>query len=148
MQKKVALIWEGCIEWRIFAPNTAERVLRNGLPIIIVSGQVLQYVSTTYSFTNVKVLEERSYPADVDWRAMIRIAETEDQHTLNALSHKYVPYTVWIRRSFFLTCLTPSNWLKTLARVGAICIPQLYLNDKNCRDIMNRPTFSTLEKQA
>ena len=63
-----------------------------GLSFVVVvlcwSPQVLQYVSTTYCFTKAEVLEERFYPTEIDWRTMIRLAETQDEHTMNVLSQK------------------------------------------------------------
>lgn len=50
--------------------------------------EVLQYVSTTYCFTNEAVLQEKHYPTDLDWRTMVRLAETEDKHTLDSMTHK------------------------------------------------------------
>ncbi|XP_026287126.1 fatty acyl-CoA reductase wat isoform X2 [Frankliniella occidentalis] len=54
--------------------------------------QVLQYVSTTYCFTKEPVLKERAYRAHLDWRTMIRIAETEDKGVLDAVTHKVLDY--------------------------------------------------------
>ncbi|KAJ1525888.1 hypothetical protein ONE63_009079 [Megalurothrips usitatus] len=54
--------------------------------------EVLEYVSTTYCFTNVPVLKEQPYPTDLDWRKMIQLAETEDQATLDAVSRKILDF--------------------------------------------------------
>lgn len=47
------------------------------------------HVSTTYCNPDKKVVEEMIYPPNGDWRAAIKIAETYDEETLNALAQKY-----------------------------------------------------------
>ncbi|XP_034234668.1 fatty acyl-CoA reductase 1-like [Thrips palmi] len=54
--------------------------------------EVLQYVSTTYCFTNEAVLKEQHYPTELDWRTMVRLAETEDKYTLDCLTHKILGF--------------------------------------------------------
>lgn len=47
------------------------------------------HVSTTYCNPDKTVVEEMIYPANADWRSAIKIAETYDEETLNALVQKY-----------------------------------------------------------
>lgn len=51
--------------------------------------RVLLHVSTTYCNPDKKVVEEMIYPPKCDWREAIKIAETYDEYTLNALAEKY-----------------------------------------------------------
>lgn len=46
------------------------------------------YVSTTYSNTHKKVIEEKIYPPPGDWRKIIKIAENYDNHTLETYASK------------------------------------------------------------
>lgn len=51
--------------------------------------RVVLHVSTTYCNPDKKVVEEMIYPAKCDWSDAIKIAETYDEATLNALTQKY-----------------------------------------------------------
>ncbi|XP_075158169.1 fatty acyl-CoA reductase wat-like [Haematobia irritans] len=53
--------------------------------------KMLMHVSTTYAHPDVDLLEEKMYPAYADWRTSIKMAETCDLETLNALFPKYAP---------------------------------------------------------
>nr|QGV11525.1 FAR5 [Tetrastichus brontispae] len=50
----------------------------------------LLHVSSTYSHTDKYVVEEKLYPYDVDWKKVIKIAETVDDHTLRVLTPKFM----------------------------------------------------------
>lgn len=54
--------------------------------------KVLQYVSTTYTFTNEPILKEQHYDAHLDWKTIIKLAETEDEYTLFSLTHKILGF--------------------------------------------------------
>ncbi|KAJ1520420.1 hypothetical protein ONE63_003552 [Megalurothrips usitatus] len=54
--------------------------------------QVLEYVSTTYTFTNEPVLGECHYAAHLDWKTMIKLAETADQYSLFAVTKKLLGF--------------------------------------------------------
>ncbi|KAJ1520338.1 hypothetical protein ONE63_004536 [Megalurothrips usitatus] len=54
--------------------------------------KVLEYVSTTYAFTNESILEERHYEAHLDWRTVIGLAEKEDAHTLLSVTKKLLGF--------------------------------------------------------
>ncbi|KAJ3639230.1 hypothetical protein Zmor_003910 [Zophobas morio] len=51
---------------------------------------VFVHISTTYCNSDQKVVEERLYPAVVEWEKTIEIAENIDRHTLNVLTEKYI----------------------------------------------------------
>jgi len=46
------------------------------------------YVSTAYAHVNEPVIEEKVYPPVADWRKMIEVAETLDEHFLNIFTAK------------------------------------------------------------
>lgn len=48
------------------------------------------HVSTAYSNTNRKIIDEMLYPEHADWRMAIRFAEELDGYTLDALTTKYM----------------------------------------------------------
>ncbi|KAL6254617.1 hypothetical protein P5V15_013925 [Pogonomyrmex californicus] len=50
----------------------------------------LIYVSTAYTQTNNRVIEEKAYPPKADWRKTIQIAEVLDNHILNTFTDKYM----------------------------------------------------------
>ncbi|KAL0103265.1 hypothetical protein PUN28_017515 [Cardiocondyla obscurior] len=52
----------------------------------------LLYISTAYTSPHRPVLEEKVYPPIADWRKMIDIAESLDEHTLNILTAKCLEY--------------------------------------------------------
>ncbi|KAJ1522474.1 hypothetical protein ONE63_001664 [Megalurothrips usitatus] len=54
--------------------------------------KVLEYVSTTYTFTNEPILEERHYAAHLDWKTMIKVAETADKYSLFAITKKLLGF--------------------------------------------------------
>lgn len=51
--------------------------------------RVVLHVSTTYCNPDKKVVEEKIYPPNGDWRSAIKIAEKFDECSLNALTQKY-----------------------------------------------------------
>ncbi|EFN79250.1 Fatty acyl-CoA reductase 1 [Harpegnathos saltator] len=51
---------------------------------------VLLHVSSTYAHIDKPVIDEVLYPAEVDWRRVIEIAETIDEHVLKMLTAKYI----------------------------------------------------------
>lgn len=48
------------------------------------------HVSTAYANTQTKVIEEKLYPPQADWRKTIEIAEQVDSYTLDLLTNKYL----------------------------------------------------------
>ncbi|XP_012288416.1 fatty acyl-CoA reductase 1 [Orussus abietinus] len=52
--------------------------------------ETLVHVSTTYSHTDKPVVKEELYPADVDWKKTIKVAENLDDHVLRILTSKYL----------------------------------------------------------
>ncbi|XP_062556217.1 putative fatty acyl-CoA reductase CG5065 [Armigeres subalbatus] len=50
--------------------------------------KAIVYISTTYSNPEIYYVEEKIYPAKIDWRKAIEIAETVDPDILNALTEK------------------------------------------------------------
>ncbi|XP_050301950.1 putative fatty acyl-CoA reductase CG5065 [Anthonomus grandis grandis] len=52
--------------------------------------EILVHVSTTYCQTDKKVIEEKVYPVQADWREAIRAAEHVDPHILNILTPHYM----------------------------------------------------------
>ena len=46
------------------------------------------YVSTAYTPLDNPLIEEKVYPPIADWRKMIKVAETLDEHTLNIFTAK------------------------------------------------------------
>lgn len=56
----------------------------------LLPAQALEHVSTTYCFTNEPLLQDRCYRTDLDWRTVIKVAETEDEGTLTVLARKCV----------------------------------------------------------
>ncbi|KAJ9600161.1 hypothetical protein L9F63_009571 [Diploptera punctata] len=52
--------------------------------------KVFVHVSTCYCHCDKKVVEERMYPAPVDWRKYIEIAETVDEEILTILTKKII----------------------------------------------------------
>lgn len=46
------------------------------------------YISTAYSQTHKLIIEEKTYPPFADWRKMIKVTETIDDHTLNIFTAK------------------------------------------------------------
>ncbi|XP_011057889.1 PREDICTED: fatty acyl-CoA reductase 1-like [Acromyrmex echinatior] len=58
--------------------------------------KALVYISTAFAHLNKTFIEEKVYPPIADWRKMIEIAETLDEHTLDVFMLKclqYVPNT-------------------------------------------------------
>nr|UEV87811.1 fatty acyl reductase 5 [Maruca vitrata] len=50
----------------------------------------LVHVSTSYSNTNRKVIEEVMYPPHADWRETLEVCENIDEHSLRVLTPKYL----------------------------------------------------------
>ncbi|XP_077287224.1 uncharacterized protein LOC143911993 [Arctopsyche grandis] len=50
--------------------------------------KVMLYISTTFCNTDKKEVEEKVYLSNFNWRDMIKLAETCDDHTLNILTKK------------------------------------------------------------
>lgn len=48
------------------------------------------HLSTAYTNTHQKVIGEEMYPPQADWKTAIKIAEEQDEYTLNALTTKYI----------------------------------------------------------
>ncbi|CAL1687696.1 unnamed protein product [Lasius platythorax] len=51
---------------------------------------VLLHVSSTYTQTDKPVVDETLYPPDLDWREVIKVAESIDEHTLRTFTAKYL----------------------------------------------------------
>ncbi|XP_024881167.1 fatty acyl-CoA reductase wat-like [Temnothorax curvispinosus] len=54
--------------------------------------KALVYVSTAFAHVNNAFIEEKMYPPIADWRKMIEIAESLDEHTLNIFTAKCLDY--------------------------------------------------------
>ncbi|KAG5336094.1 FACR1 reductase, partial [Acromyrmex heyeri] len=54
--------------------------------------KALVYVSTAFAHLNKTFIEEKMYPPIADWRKMIEIVETLDEHTLNVFMVKCLHY--------------------------------------------------------
>uniref|UniRef100_A0AAR5Q6I7 Fatty acyl-CoA reductase n=1 Tax=Dendroctonus ponderosae TaxID=77166 RepID=A0AAR5Q6I7_DENPD len=52
--------------------------------------EVFVHVSTTYSHTDRRVIEEKTYRADTDWRRAIEVAEQSEEHVLRILTPHYI----------------------------------------------------------
>lgn len=52
--------------------------------------KVFVHVSTTYSHTDRRVIEEKTYRADCDWRRAIALAEDAEEHVLRILTPHYI----------------------------------------------------------
>lgn len=48
------------------------------------------HVSTSYCNTDKKIIEEKVYPRQADWREIIHMVENVDEQTLLILQPKYV----------------------------------------------------------
>ncbi|XP_011859188.1 PREDICTED: fatty acyl-CoA reductase 1-like [Vollenhovia emeryi] len=56
--------------------------------------KALVYVSTAYAQTNCHVVEEKVYPPKANWRKLIKIVESLDDHSLNIFTSKYMDNAV------------------------------------------------------
>ncbi|XP_011875154.1 PREDICTED: fatty acyl-CoA reductase 1-like [Vollenhovia emeryi] len=56
--------------------------------------KALVYVSTTYAQTDCHVVEEKVYPPKANWRKLIKIVESLDDHSLNIFTSKYMDNAV------------------------------------------------------
>ncbi|KAG5330621.1 FACR1 reductase, partial [Acromyrmex charruanus] len=54
--------------------------------------KALVYISTAFAHLNKTFIEEKMYPPIADWRKMIEIVETLDEHTLNVFMVKCLHY--------------------------------------------------------
>ncbi|XP_071565647.1 fatty acyl-CoA reductase 1-like [Temnothorax nylanderi] len=54
--------------------------------------KALVYVSTAFTHVNNPFIEEKMYPPIADWRKMIDVAESLDEHTLNIFTAKCLDY--------------------------------------------------------
>ncbi|KAL0103232.1 hypothetical protein PUN28_017512 [Cardiocondyla obscurior] len=50
------------------------------------------HISTAFAHVNESIVEEKVYPSIADWRKMITIAESLDEHTLNIFTAKCLEY--------------------------------------------------------
>ncbi|KAL6446628.1 hypothetical protein ACFW04_001252 [Cataglyphis niger] len=48
----------------------------------------LVYVSTAFAHLENPIIEEKMYPSIADWRKLIKVAETLDEHILNVFTAK------------------------------------------------------------
>lgn len=51
--------------------------------------RVIVHVSTTYCNPARRIVEEKVYPPNADWRTAIKVAETLDHDTINSLTQKF-----------------------------------------------------------
>ncbi|XP_049883831.1 putative fatty acyl-CoA reductase CG5065 [Pectinophora gossypiella] len=76
-------------------PFAARLNLRGTKEIVDLAREVrelaaLVHISTSYSNTNHKTIDEVMYPAHADWRDTLKICEKLDEHTVKVLTPKYL----------------------------------------------------------
>ncbi|XP_024886088.1 fatty acyl-CoA reductase 1-like isoform X2 [Temnothorax curvispinosus] len=79
------------LKYAIFANTRATRdicILAQSMKNL----KALVYVSTAFANVNNPFIEEKVYPPIADWRKIINVAESLDEHTLNIFTAKYLDY--------------------------------------------------------
>lgn len=71
-----------------------ENKTKNNFCFFLFVMKALVHVSSTYAHCDKFCVKETVYPAEIDWRKTIEMAENVDEHILDILTTKYVSHVI------------------------------------------------------